>query len=117
MLTQKKFNEFVENYNADYLYLLRRASTGNYNCLITSSRILQDLYDMVTTLQRVTELEFEVVPYPFTLRGNQEYFEQLGFTPEQAANIDGFLRFVREIFGKEFEECMQEARPLTCSAS
>ena len=114
MLSQGEFNGFVEDYNSDYIYLLDRAGTGNYNCLITSSRILKDLYDMIITLQKKTKLDFEIVPHPFTLRGSEELFTQLGFETKQIDNIQGFLAFVRDVYGKEFEECMEEERPFLC---
>lgn len=114
MLLQEEFNRFVENYNADYIYFLNRASSGNYNCLITSSRILKDLHDMVISLQQVTELDFQIIPYPFTLREGDEYYTQLGFNKEQITKIHGFLTFVKDFYGREFEECMEESHPLLC---
>ena len=117
MLEQKDFNRFVDDYNADYLYLLRRAATGNYNCLITSSRILKDLHDVIMTLHEVTHLEFTVPPYPFTLRGGAEYFRALGFNDEQVVNILGFTSFVKASYNKEFEECMEEPRPQQCGTT
>jgi len=115
MLEQKEFNRFVTDYNADYLYLLKRAATGNYNCLITSSRILKDFHDVIMALHNSLEVNFDIVPYPFTVRGSSEYFSQLGFNDVEVMNILGFVVFVRSAFGKEFEECMEEERPLYCT--
>lgn len=48
MLQQNEFDRFVENYNADYLYLLARASLGRYNCLISSfTRTLDKEFEQV----------------------------------------------------------------------
>lgn len=106
MLEQKEFNRFVTDYNADYLYLLRRAATGNYHCLITSSRILKDFYDVIMALHNSLEVNFDVVPHPFTLRGSSEYFRHLGFNDEEVKHILGFIVFVKSTYGTEFEECM-----------
>jgi hypothetical protein len=62
MLEQKEFNRFVTDYNADYLYLLRRAATGNYNCLITSSRILKDFHDMIMLIHSSLDVNFDILP-------------------------------------------------------
>ena len=105
----------MKDYNADYLYLLSRAATGNYNCLVTSSRILKDFHDMIMTVHSVSELDFEIPIYPFTFRGSTEYFNHLGFDDEQTMNILGFIVFVQTTYGQEFEECMEETRPLLCT--
>jgi hypothetical protein len=115
MLEQKEFNRFVEDYNADYLYLLRRAATGNYNCLITSARILKDLHEVIMVIHTSSHLNFDITPFPYTLRGSAEYFSHLGFDDEQVQNILDFTAFVKSTYGKEFEECMEEARPLYCT--
>ena len=49
MLRQNEFDQFVGDYNADYLYLLTRASRGGYNCSISSFAVLKDLYNVVLT--------------------------------------------------------------------
>jgi hypothetical protein len=114
MLTQKEFNKFVENYNADYLYLLTRASSGFYECLITSARVLKDLYTMICKIHEVTSLEFEIVPYPLTFRASDETLAQFGFSRDQIENIRGFLQFVKRTQGKEVEECLEEDMPARC---
>ena len=64
MLSQKDFNQFVRNYNEDYIYLLTRASQGNYDCLVSSFRVLKDLHDVIFKLHDATLLEFHEPPYP-----------------------------------------------------
>jgi hypothetical protein len=116
MLDQNQFNHFVEDYNADYIFLLKRAATGNYNCLLTSARILKDLHDMIMKLHEVTQLSFEIIPFPFTVRGNQQYFEKMGFAGDEIDNIMNFHVFVKDQFGKEFEEYMEMSRPVLCAS-
>lgn len=116
-MDQKEFDKFVESYNNDYYYLLSRAGTGSYDCLITSFRVLKDLHDMINKLQETTHLEFRLVPYPLSFRANDLFLKQLGFSPEQIKHIYGFLVNVKETQGKEFEECIEEGVPLVCVKS
>ena len=41
MISQEDFDQFVVSYNTDYLFLLTRAASGSYDCLITSFRVLK----------------------------------------------------------------------------
>jgi len=114
MLQQNEFDQFVENYNADYLYLLNRASRGEYNCLISSFTVLKDLYDVVLKLHDTLKLDFRIVPYPLTFRGNDDLLKSFGFGDEQITSIYGFLSFVRQTLGKEFEQVLEEGVPMKC---
>lgn len=114
-LSQADFNTFVESYNADYIYLLTRASHGNYDCLISSFRVLKDLYDVLMKLQDTTLLEFEVIPYPLTFRTNVQLLAAFSFDEEQIDNIQKFLGYVKQTQGKEFEECIEVALPIKCA--
>lgn len=114
MLQQFEFDRFVENYNADYLYLLARAGRGEYNCLISSFTVLKDLYDVILKLHDTLNLGFQIVPYPLTFRGNDELLKGFGFGDEQITNIYGFLEFVRQTQGKEFEKVIEEGVPMKC---
>src|ERR1044071_250595 len=82
MLKQEEFNRFVESYNADYLYLLTRASRGDYQCLISSFTVLKDLHDVIMKLHDSLELHFRVVPYPLTFRGSDDLLSGFGFDAE-----------------------------------
>ena len=115
MLTQGDFNTFVESYNADYLYLLTRASQGTYDCLISSFRVLKDLYDVLMKLHDTTLLEFEVIPYPLSFRTNEQLLAGFNFDGEQIENIQKFLGFVKRTQGREFEECLEDALPSKCA--
>jgi hypothetical protein len=114
MLNQVDFDKFVSNYNADYLYLLTRASSGHYDCLITSFRVLKDLHDVIIKLHDTTELVFKIIPFPLSLRTSQEFLSNLGFKDDQIQNIRDFLGHVKRTQGREFEECMEEAVLLKC---
>jgi hypothetical protein len=116
-MTQKEFDKFVESYNKDFYYLLARASTGSYDCLITSFRVLKDLHDMINKLQETTHLEFHIPPYPLSIRANDGFLLHLGFNHEQISRIYGFLTNVKETQGKEFEQCIEDGLPLLCMRS
>jgi hypothetical protein len=113
-ITQENFNYFVESYNDDYKFFLRRAASGYYKCLITAGRILKDFYDLVTFMQRVTNFKFEIIPYPYTFRHGSEYYRSLGFSQSEVEKIHGFFDYVRELYKKDFEECMNENRDYLC---
>lgn len=115
MLSQKDFDKFVDSYNADYFHLLRRASTGSYDCLITSFTVLKDLYDVIIKLHDSTQLEFHVVAYPLTFRGSDAFLHSLGFAGEEIERIYGFLEHVKLTQGKEFEECIKGGVPYKCA--
>jgi hypothetical protein len=115
MLKQDEFDRFVENYNADYLYLLTRASRGEYNCLISSFTVLRDLYEVILKLHDTLDLGFQVVPYPLSFRGNDDLLKGFGFDSDQVGKIYTFLRFVKETQGKEFEEVIEEGAPVKCA--
>jgi hypothetical protein len=114
MLRQEEFNRFVENYNADYLYLLGRAARGDYDCLMSSFMVLKDLYDVILKLHDTLGLEFNLVPYPLTFRGNDDLLRGFGFGPEEIQKIYGLLSFIREAQGKEFEQVIEEGVHIKC---
>jgi hypothetical protein len=111
---QEKFNVFVENYNHDYIFFLQRAASGYYKCLITAGRILKDLHDFVIFMHQATKMKFEVVPYPFTFRHGREYYINLGFDGDEITKIHGFFDYVKELYKKDFEECMKEDKEFLC---
>jgi hypothetical protein len=114
-LKQEDFNTFVESYNGDYIYLLTRASNGNYDCLISSFRVLKDLYDVLLKLHDTTSLKFEVIPYPLSFRANEQLLAGFNFDPEQIENIQKFFGYVKQTQGREFEECLEAALPIKCA--
>ena len=117
MISQEDFDKFVDSYNADFLYLLTRAASGSYDCLITSFRVLKDLYDVIFKLHETTHLNFEVVPYPLTFRASDPFLESLGFDAPQIVKIYGFLEHVKRTQGKEFEECIDNAEAIRCAVA
>ena len=115
MLSQKDFNQFVRNYNEDYIYLLTRASQGHYDCLVSSFRVLKDLHDVIFKLHDATLLEFQEPPHPLSFRANEQLLNGLGFNGQQVQNIFTFLDFVKDTQGREFEECMEQELTFRCS--
>ncbi len=114
MLSQSDFDRFIENYNEDFYFLLRRASVGTYDCLLTSFMVLKDLHDVIHTLSGIGGLQFQVKPYPFNFRANDALLNLLGFDAPQINNIYGFLNYVKQTQGKEFEECIAEGVSSGC---
>lgn len=115
---QEKFNTFIRKYNDDFLFFLRRAASGYYDCLVTSGRTLKDLHELIIFIQSATSgLQFEVIPLPFTFRHGTEYYRLLGFNDEEIANIHGFFDYVKKTYNKDFEECMSEETEFPCSKS
>jgi CheY-like chemotaxis protein len=111
---QRGFDDLVKRYNADFRFLLVRASTGQYDCLLTSFLVLKDLYGAIMKLHEVSKLEFRVIPYPLTLRGSDELLAEFGFTQADIENINGFLRSTRATQGREFEALLEEGLPILC---
>ena len=111
---QKDFDNLVKRYNADFRFLLVKASAGKYDCLLTSFLVLKDLYGAIMKLHEVSNLEFRVIPYPLTLRGNDELLSEFGFIRADIENINGFLRSIRETQGREFEALLEEGLPVLC---
>jgi CheY-like chemotaxis protein len=111
---QKDFDDLVKKYNADFRFLLVRASTGKYDCLLTSFLVLKDLYAAIMKLHEVSKLEFRIIPYPLSLQGSDELFAEFGFTQADVENINGFLRSTRETQGREFEALLEEGLPVLC---
>jgi hypothetical protein len=114
MLQQSEFDGFVENYNADYLYLLTRASRGDYECLISSFTVLKDLYEVILKLHDTLGLDFRVVPFPLSFRGSDDLMSSFGFDSDQIGKIYEFLNFVKRTQGKEFEQVIEEGVPIKC---
>jgi CheY-like chemotaxis protein len=113
---QQGFDDLVRRYNADFRFLLMRAGTGQYDCLLTSFLVLNDLYAAIVKMQEASRLEFRVIPYPLSLRANDELLAELGFTKTDIENISGFLRSTRETQGREFESLLEEGLPILCGS-
>jgi hypothetical protein len=114
MLTQEQFDTFVENYNDDYAFLLKRASQQHYECLIASFTVLRDLRNVIMVLHEAEDLEFRVQPYPLSFRGNDALLKQLGFDGDEINSIYGFLEYVKFNQGMELEECLQTGGHIEC---
>lgn len=114
MLKQDEFDQFVENYNADYLYLLTRAGNGDYNCLISSFTVLKDFYEVILKLHDTLNLKFSLTPYPLSFRGSDDLLKGFGFGEGEIEKIYGFLSFVRQAHGKDFEQVIEEGAPIQC---
>ena len=109
MFTQDDFEQLIDNYNEDFLYLLIRASQHSYECLISSFMMLKDLYNAIVKFQASGKFLFRILPYPLSFRANDDFLRNMGFNEEGIKNIYGFLEFVKRTQGKEFEECLEES--------
>lgn len=114
VFSQQDFDRFVERYNADYHFLLMRASTGHYDCLLTSFLVLKDLYTAIIKLHEVGRFDLRIIPYPISLRASEAFLADLGFAETEIDRIDGFLKFIKETQGREFEEILDEGALIQC---
>jgi CheY-like chemotaxis protein len=114
MFSQADFDRFVERYNADFNFLLMRASTGQYDCLLTSFFVLKDLYTAISKLHEVGKFQFHIIPYPISLRANEALLTDLGFGTEEIGRIDSFLKFIKETQGRDFEEIINDGVMVPC---
>ncbi len=115
MTSQKNFEEFVANYNQDYVLLLKRASKQRYDCLISSFMILKDLYNVIQVMYDTGAYTYDVLPHPFSFRANYVLLKQLGFDDDQIQNILGFFDYVKKTEGMEFEDCLDAGAAAMCA--
>lgn len=114
-ITQKQFDEFVGNFNEDYLLVLIRASNRQYDCLITSFSILKDFYDLICVLYDNGGLVYNELLHPFSFRADEHLLTRLGFQKEQITNIYEFLPHVKQTLGMELEEYVASGRLPLCA--
>jgi hypothetical protein len=103
-MTQDGFDKLVKDYNDDFLHLLTRASRKNYAGLLSAFKRLNDLYYAIIEFQDSGKYLFRTLPYPLSFRANDDLLRAMGFDPEGIKHIYGFLEFVKESQGEEFEE-------------
>src|SRR5437667_1351253 len=115
MISQEEFFRFVNDYNEDYMLLLTRASRHHYNCLITSFMVLKDFYNMIQVMFDSGQYKYETIPYPFSFRADEVLLRQLGFDDEGIENIFGFLAFVKDAQGMDFEDCLEAGTSVMCA--
>jgi hypothetical protein len=114
MFDQEGFARIVKGYNDDYRLLLKRASEGHYDCLITTGLVLRDLYNVIHVLYDTGGYSFDVLPYPFTFRQDDVLLRQLGFDDLGIRNIHGFLDYVKATQGMAFEDCLDAGSAVMC---
>ena len=115
MIPQEDFDRFVKDYNEDYLLLLRRASERHYECLVSSFIVLKDLYNIIQVMFDTGHYHYEALPYPYTFRADEMLLSQLGFDAAEIKNIFGFLDYVKQSQGVEFEECLEARAVIMCA--
>lgn len=115
MISQEEFDRFMTDYNVDYMLLLTRASKCHYDCLITSFMVLKDFYNMIQVMYDTGHYTFKVLPYPFSFRADEVLLRELGFDDEGIRNIFGFLQFVKDTQGMEFEACLEAGTSAMCA--
>ena len=116
MVSQDEFDNFVSDYNQDYMLLLTRASRQHYDCLITSFMVLKDLYNMIQVLFDTGQYIYSDMPYPYSFQADDSLMKKiLGFSDEEIANIFGFLEYVKKTQGMEFEACLDAGTLAMCA--
>lgn len=106
-MTQDRFDKLIKDYNEDFQTLLFQASRKNYGRLISSFKRLRDLYYAIVEFQDSRNYLFRILPYPLSFRANDDLLKAMGFDAKEIKNIYGFLEFVKQSEGKEFEECIK----------
>ena len=79
--------------------------------------MLKDFYNMIMVTYDGGGFQFRTMPYPFSFRANDDLLKQMGFDGEEIQNIYGFLQFVKDSQGIEFEEAMETAKVSTCKST
>ncbi|HXG68738.1 MAG TPA: hypothetical protein VNO70_26815 [Blastocatellia bacterium] len=115
MMTQEQFEKFVEDYNEDYLFLLKRASQLQYKCLLSSFLVLKDLYNAIMVMYDSGNYTFSTLPHPPTVRVTDALLKELGFGEEEIQHISGFLEYVKATEGRKFEDCMEQEKSVVCA--
>jgi CheY-like chemotaxis protein len=113
---QQEFDRLVRRYNSDFRFLMLRAGTGQYECLLTSFLVLKDLYGTIMKLHEVMNFELRVIPYPITLRSPEILLSDLGVRQHEMEMINNFLNSIRATQGREFEELLEEGLPILCGS-
>jgi hypothetical protein len=54
------------------------------------------------------------MPYPFTVRADQQLLSRLGFTEEEIGNIYNFLPYVKATMGVELQEYIDSGKWELC---
>lgn len=115
MVSQEDFDKLVKDYNEDYILLLTRASRHHYECLISAFIVLKDLYNVIQLMFDSGGYTYDVLPYPYSFRADNVLLTQFGFTDAEIANIFGFLYYVKESQGMEFEACIEAGSAIMCA--
>jgi uncharacterized protein Smg (DUF494 family) len=58
---------------------------------------------------------YELLPYPYSFRADDMVLRQLGFDDEEIENIFGFLDYVKQSQGMEFEACLEAGTVAMCA--
>lgn len=115
MISQIEFDKFVQDYNDDYILLLKRASIRHYDCLISAFMVLKDLYKVIQVMFDTGHYTYKVLPYPFSFRADDVLLRQLGFDEQEIQNIFGFLDHVKTTQGMDFEDCLEAGSASMCT--
>jgi hypothetical protein len=115
MIPQQEFDRFVKDYNEDYLLLITRAAKLHYDCLITSFMVLKDLYNFIQVMFDTGYYTYDVMPYPYSFRADAVLLGLLGFDDKEIENIFGFLDYVKQTQGMEFEACLEAGTVAMCA--
>jgi hypothetical protein len=103
-ITQREFNQFVRNFNDNYLEVLGRAAAGRSDeRLVQSFLWLNETYEVVLRLHDLGDVGYEVLMLPLSFRGNEEFLREHGFDEIQIERILKFLVYFRERTGPDLE--------------
>ena len=77
--------------------------------------VLKDLYNFIQVMFATGDYTYEVLPYPYSFRADAVLLKLLGFDDKEIENIFGFLDYVKQTQGMEFEACLEAGTVAMCA--
>jgi hypothetical protein len=109
-VTQIEFNRTVNDFNADYLWILLVLGHGEQHDTTRTLASLRDRYDAILTLHESNGVVFRKPLLPFTLYCAPDLLKRWGFSDREVEQIDRGLARVRAELCGDVEE--DRTRPM-----
>ena len=103
---QRELERLVELFNEDYLGLLEKAASNDFDHLIDGFLSLRDLHEAIAHMIDRSPVPCGVALYPFSIEGDPALLRGWGFNDVQVANIRAFLERFKSARGAAFEDVM-----------
>ena len=103
---KSEMERLVELFNEDYLGLLGKAASGDYEHLVDGFLSLRDLNEAIAHMLDLAPVPCGVALYPFSIEGDPALLRGWGFNDTQIAKIRAFLERFKSARGAAFEDVM-----------